>query len=121
MGGGVEDGSSAERNALAVFFESHYEASREEAFEAFEAFDGPERTELTAREDNGVSVVLYWTRETNVLAVTVDDAMTGDYFELVLADNERPLDVFYHPFAFARARGVELLADKHGTEVGVDA
>jgi hypothetical protein len=79
------------------------------------------RTELAAREDNGVSVTLYWTRRTDALAVTVEDALTGDYFELVLADNERPLDVFYHPFAYARARGVALLADRRGAEVAVDA
>ena len=36
------------------------------------------------------------------------DVSTGDYFELVLADNEPPLDVFYHPFAHARRRGVAL-------------
>ena len=88
--------------------------------ETFEAICGVERTELAAREDNGVSVALYWTRGTDALAVTVADAMTGDYFELVLADSELPLDVFYHPFAYARARGVELLGDRHGAKVGVD-
>jgi hypothetical protein len=89
--------------------------------ETFQAICGIERTELAAREDNGISVELCWTRGTNALAVTVADSTTGDYFELALADNERPLDVFYHPFAYARARGIELLADKQGVEVGVDA
>ena len=88
--------------------------------QTFEAICGIERTELAAREDNGISVELYWTRGTDALAVSVADATTGDYFELVVADNERPLDVFYHPFAYARARGIELLADRRSAEVAVD-
>ena len=88
--------------------------------ELFAALAATERVELAEREHDGVSVALYWTRGTDALAVTVEDAMTGDYFELVLADNERPLDVFYHPFAYARARGIELIGDRRGVEVGVD-
>jgi hypothetical protein len=85
----------------------------------FEAICGPERTELAAREGNGVSVALYWTRATNVLTVAVADVTTGDYFELVLGDGERALDVFYHPFAYARARGLDLLADDDAREAEV--
>jgi hypothetical protein len=66
----------------------------------------PERVELAEREFDGVSVALYWTRGTDVVAVAVDDARTGDSFELVVAEKERALDVFHHPFAYARARGV---------------
>lgn len=79
-----------------------------------------EWTDLAEREHDGITVTLYWARSTNVLAVTVNDVSTGDYFELVLAGNEPPLDVFYHPFAFARRRGVELLADRLEAEVVVD-
>jgi len=69
------------------------------------------RTELAVRENNGVSVALFWSRATNVLTVVVADVKTGDNFELVLGEGDRPLDVFYHPFAYARARGVELRDD----------
>jgi hypothetical protein len=79
-----------------------------------------ERIDLAERESDGVSVVLYWTRGTDVLAVTVDDATTGDCFELVVAEHERPLDVFHHPFAYARARGIELLGDRSGVGIAVD-
>jgi hypothetical protein len=44
--------------------------------------------------------------------VTVEDAASGDSFELVLGEKERPLDVFYHPFAHASARGIELISDR---------
>jgi len=79
------------------------------------------RTELAARESNGVSVRLYWSRSTNLLTVTVSDATNGDYFELVLEEDERPLDVFHHPYAHAAARGVEFLPWRSGAEIAVDA
>jgi hypothetical protein len=63
------------------------------------------RTELAMREGYGVLVKLLWCRITQVLTVTVRDAATGDYFELVLGENDRPLDVFHHPYAHAAARG----------------
>ena len=78
----------------------------------------PERVELAERESDAVSVTLYWTRGTDVVAVTVDDAITGDSFEIVVAENERALDVFDHPFVYARARGIELLGDARGVGVG---
>jgi hypothetical protein len=77
----------------------------------FVALSAPERVELAQRESAFVSVTLYWTRGTDLVAVTVEDARTGDSFELVVAENERALDVFQHPFAYARARGIELLGD----------
>lgn len=77
--------------------------------ESLAAVSAPERVELAEREIDGLSVALYWTRGTDVVGVTVDDSRTGDSFELVVAENERALDVFHHPFAYARARGIELL------------
>ncbi len=82
-------------------------------------FSGSPRVELDEREADGVSVVLTWTRGADVVAVTVGDARTGDSFELVVAENEQALDVFHHPFAYARARGVELLGDRPGAGVAV--
>jgi hypothetical protein len=86
-----------------------------------EALLSHERIDLADRLVDGISVVLYWTRATNVVTVAVDDSTTGDYFELVLDDDERPLDVFYHPYAYARARGLELNDDVKSTEVALDA
>jgi hypothetical protein len=73
----------------------------------FEATDETWRTELASRESNGITVRLFWSRSTNLVTVAVDDAANEDYFELVLDEHDRALDVFHHPFAHAAARGIE--------------
>ena len=78
------------------------------------------RTELAARESNGVAVRLFWSRSTNLVTVTVSDATNGDYFELVLEEHDRPLDVFHHPFAHAAARGLEFRPRRTESELTVD-
>src|SRR5262245_11990584 len=78
-----------------------------------------ERVELVEREFDGVAVALHWTRGTDVLEVTVDDA-SGDNLELVVGENERPLDVFHHAVAYAHARGIELPGDGRRARVAVD-
>jgi hypothetical protein len=83
------------------------------------AFDYP-WTELAVREQNGISVRLLWTRGTTVLAVEVVDERNGDSFELVLGPDEAPLDVFYHPYAYAAARGLDLQSSTSEQEETVD-
>lgn len=78
------------------------------------------RAELAARESDGVLVQLFWYRGTEVVTVVVDDSMTGDSFELVLDEHDRPLEVFHHPYAYASARGVEFQIPAKGSEVMVD-
>jgi len=73
----------------------------------FEATDETWRTELASRENNGITVSLFWSRATNLVTVAVADTANDDYFELVLDEHERALDVFHHPFAHAAARGLE--------------
>ena len=73
-------------------------------------FEAPDRswpTELASRNSNGITVRLLWSRSTNLVTVAVDDAPNGDYFELILGEHDRALDVFHHPFAHAAARGLE--------------
>jgi hypothetical protein len=72
-----------------------------------EALHSIARTELASRETNGITVRLLWSRSTNLVTVAVDDAANGDYFELILDEDDRALDVFHHPFAHAAARGIE--------------
>lgn len=64
-----------------------------------------ERVELARRESDGITVELLWSRENDVLAVSVQNARGGN-FELVLGPNEPPLDVFHHPYAYAELRGL---------------
>jgi hypothetical protein len=68
---------------------------------------GQSRAELAVREQNGVAVTLYWVRGTDVLLVSVVDRRNGEAFELVLQPDERALDVFHHPYAYAAARGLD--------------
>jgi hypothetical protein len=81
-----------------------------------EAIEDISRTELALRETNGVTVRLLWSRSTNLVTVAVDDAANDDYFELVLDENERALDVFHHPFAHAVARGLEFRSPRPESE-----
>jgi hypothetical protein len=87
----------------------------------FEATDETWRTELAARESNGITVRLFWSRSTNLVTVAVADAANDDYFELVLDEDERALDVFHHPYAHAAARGLEYGAPRPEPEVMLDA
>lgn len=78
------------------------------------------RTELAARDNHGISVKLLWTRATDALTVTVSDAANDGYFELVLDDGDRPLDVFHHPYAHAAARGLEFDTRPRAPEMMLD-
>src|SRR3954463_7948245 len=62
-----------------------------------------EMTELAHRINDGVSVSLLWNRHSNELTVAVDDSRTGEAFE-VDAPNDRAMDVFHHPYAYAAAQ-----------------
>jgi len=87
----------------------------------FEAMDDISRTELASRETNGITVRLLWSRSTNLVTVAVDDSANDDYFELILDEAESALDVFYHPFAHAAARGLEFRTQRLDPEVLLDA
>lgn len=82
-----------------------------------EVIDDTWRTELASRENNGITVRLLWSRFTNLVTVTVADAANNDYFELVLDEYERALDVFHHPFAHAAARGLDFHMGRPELEV----
>jgi hypothetical protein len=69
--------------------------------------------ELAVREQNGICVTLSWAHGTDVLAVTVVDDKNDDSFEFLLDADERPLDAFYHPYAYATTRGRDFLSGVH--------
>ena len=58
-------------------------------------------TELAHRKSNGLDVSLLWSRRTGRLVVSVLDERTEEIFTLD-APRDRALDVFNHPFAYAR-------------------
>ncbi len=61
--------------------------------------------ELDSRLLNGLQVRLLWNQGDDTLHVTVFDRGTGDSFRLAVRDDEQPLDVFNHPFAYAERHG----------------
>lgn len=65
--------------------------------------------ELAHRSNDGVTVALLWNRATNALSVVVDDARSGDLFE-VAVDAEHAMDAFDHPYAYAAHSGIEYAA-----------
>jgi hypothetical protein len=65
------------------------------------------RIDLAHRRGDGIDVILWWSRETDSVAVEVMHLATDSSFELVV-DRSRALDAFYHPFAYA-ARSPERL------------
>jgi hypothetical protein len=65
--------------------------------------------ELDFRAADGVEVGLFWNTDTDRLVVVVDDARSGDLFELEVSAAEAT-DAFEHPYAYAAHRGVEYAA-----------
>ena len=66
-------------------------------------------TELAHRANDGVEVGLYWHRDADELVLVVDDARSGDLFQLEVSAAEA-LDAFEHPYAYAAHRGIEYAA-----------
>jgi len=70
--------------------------------------------ELDYRLVNGLDVQLWWDSETGCICVSVRDARTESQSVIKVRGGERPLDVFHHPFAYARRqRLVAVLARPH--------
>lgn len=57
--------------------------------------------ELHSRINDGIHVRLLWHERDNHVAVAVDDAKTGDSFLIDVHSDERAMDVFHHPYAYA--------------------
>jgi hypothetical protein len=63
--------------------------------------------ELDHRAIDGIDVRLLWNESDDRVLVAVDDAKTGERFEVEVREGESALDVFRHPFAYAAWRGVD--------------
>jgi hypothetical protein len=67
--------------------------------------------ELAHRANDGVEVTLYWSKTEDRLFVTVNDARSGDAFELP-AERHNALEIFEHPYAQAAFLGIGYCADR---------
>ena len=68
------------------------------------------KTELDHRTNDGIDVRLMWDRESGRVYVTVDDARAGTAFEVEVSENDSPLEVFRHPYAYAAFQSVDTSA-----------
>ena len=62
--------------------------------------------ELDSRTSVGIHVRLLWHQHEDRVTVAVDDAKTGHAFTIDVRENDRALEVFHHPYAFAAFRGI---------------
>ena len=60
--------------------------------------------ELAHRRNDGLDIRLLWDSESDQVTVSLHDAKTGEGFEVAVGPDERALDVFHHPFAYAAFR-----------------
>jgi len=64
----------------------------------------PTLRELDHRVSDGIDVRLLWRPEDDRALVAVSDARTGESFTVEVRPDQRPLDVFHHPYAYAPDR-----------------
>ena len=63
-----------------------------------------ELRELDHRVSDGIEVRLLWRPHDDRVLVAVADAKTGQAFTIEVGADQRALDVFHHPFAYAGNR-----------------
>jgi hypothetical protein len=63
--------------------------------------------ELDHRANDGIDVWLLWRERDGRALVAVADARTGDRFWIEVREDDRALEVFHHPYAFAAWRGID--------------
>jgi hypothetical protein len=74
--------------------------------------------ELDHRVSDGIDVRLLWRPSDDRAIVTVSDAKTGGSFTLEVRSDQRALDVFHHPFAYAPDAVLTRPADGELTPAG---
>jgi hypothetical protein len=60
--------------------------------------------ELHSRSADGIQVQLLWNERDDTTIVAVADTKAGEDFTVEVRLDDRPLDVFHHPYAYAAAR-----------------
>jgi hypothetical protein len=64
--------------------------------------------ELDHRRTDGIDVWLLWREDDGQVVVSVADGKTGDRFTIEVRDDDKPLDVFHHPYAYAAWYGIDV-------------
>jgi hypothetical protein len=72
-----------------------------------ESSDPTAMRELKTRVNGGIQVSLLWCQRDGRVWVAVADTKTDQAFSLPVRDDERPLDVFHHPYAYAASHGID--------------
>ncbi|HEX3616343.1 MAG TPA: hypothetical protein VHU61_07380 [Solirubrobacteraceae bacterium] len=65
--------------------------------------------ELDSRVGDGLHVRLWWNESNGEVWVSVLDTRSGEALSIAVAQGQRPLDVFHHPFAYAPRERVEAI------------
>jgi hypothetical protein len=65
----------------------------------------PNPKELARRDNAGSHVVLLWSRRRHRAAVVVDDDASGALVQLDVRDEDNPLELYEHPYAYIPTRG----------------
>jgi hypothetical protein len=60
--------------------------------------------ELAYRANDGIYVTMFWDEVSGHVTVAVTDSKTDDAFEIQVGPDERAMDVFHHPYAYAALR-----------------
>lgn len=62
--------------------------------------------ELDSRVSDAIHVRMLWNEHDGRVTVAVADNKTGDAFVVEVGENDRAIDVFHHPYAYAAWRRV---------------
>jgi len=61
--------------------------------------------ELARRDSAGTHVALLWSRRQHRAAVVLEEDATGELVELEIHEQENPLQLYQHPYAYLNTRG----------------
>ena len=86
-----------------------YQEIEMDTYDAFGFEPAEPDRELCERTADGVEVRLIWRPSSESLAVVVNDTRTGQSFEVPVAPDADPMDVYEHPYYHAGGLGIEEL------------
>jgi hypothetical protein len=70
-----------------------------------------QRSELARRSTDGIEVSLFWSQPSSRITIELIDNRIGERLEFEVA-NDKALDAFRHPYAYAPAQALHLAETK---------